>query len=250
MDDNPLRQQEEAADPDTRSTVRETQAQRKLKELDAQIHAQLSAPHKPISKKQQSTGEWVEDRGMVRVCSTKGSYLQTMGVTEKGQVYLQPEEVMVLQERGLLQLSGMKGGSHRGESTSGPSYHLLLSSGLSLAYFQVYGLLRRLGFVVYRQSQLLSGRRASKKKDQSDQMASFRVKETAGLFGYLGKMTRRGIWLLSRPLCILFTWMVPATLGPSLHVWKPKGTFSKRDPGPPSFSLSIHSTISYVTGVS
>ncbi|KAI9228987.1 MAG: hypothetical protein DHS80DRAFT_22822 [Piptocephalis tieghemiana] len=223
----------------------------RLKKLDDQLYAQLSAPRKPASKggkggslansslpprKQQSSALWIKEQGVARVLSAKGSYLQTMGFTEKGHVYLQAEEMAVLQERGLIL---QKSESREEERSLDFPYHQLKASGLSFMYFQVYGLLRRLGFVVYRQNQALSERKKPRTPIDPPIPPS-NLPPCSRILGWIGWMVYPCIRLLVWPLTALRTWLIPGTLGPHLHVWKPKGTFSKRDPGPPAFTLSIH----------
>lgn len=85
-------------------------------------------------RKQQSSALWIKEQGVARVLSAKGSYLQTMGFTEKGHVYLQAEEMAVLQERGLIL---QKSESREEERSLDFPYHQLKASGLSFMYFQV-----------------------------------------------------------------------------------------------------------------
>ncbi|XP_041939016.1 tRNA-splicing endonuclease subunit Sen54 isoform X1 [Alosa sapidissima] len=92
---------------------------------------------------------WIPDDGIVELQTPAGKFWQTMGYAAHGKQYLLPEEALYLMECGNLQVF-----HHKLPLSIEEAYEKLLSSehpGLvSLQQYQVFGHLKRLGYVVNR----------------------------------------------------------------------------------------------------
>ncbi|KAG9464748.1 hypothetical protein GDO78_019449 [Eleutherodactylus coqui] len=91
-------------------------------------------------------GVWKPEEELVELTLPAGKFWQTMGFTEEGRQCLLPEEAVYLLECGTLQLF------YRDLPLSvQEAYENLLSRGpVNLLHYQVYGHLKRLGYIVTR----------------------------------------------------------------------------------------------------
>lgn len=171
-------------------------------------------------------GEWDSQKQMARVNIVRGTHFRTMGFTNREGTWLRPEEVTYLVQRGSM-LCYLHGKPLSVQATCS-----LALSVVGLDKMSVYAHLKKLGYVVRRQHDLLA--------HYDDSYTS-----------------KSWLWLPWKS-CLLWRWAYfnysnvyrdlrvisdlqerPQPEAVDFCVWKPSATFKKSQPGPPDYFVKV-----------